>query len=363
MNLICIGTDHTQANTEKRERVAIRPDQLASSLLEIQRRLSGPQEVAILSTCNRVEFYLATTQNEEEAKRAIYHFLSSTRQLEHDFLSDLFYHRINEACISHLFELTSGLRSMVIGETEILGQAKSSYEKAIEAGTVGKYLHRLFQHSFSAAKDARTQSGITKGSVSVASVAVDLAEQIFGSLQKKTVLILGAGETGERVARTLASRGIGMTFVANRTYDRATYLAAELGGEAVNWQEWPERLIHADMIVSSTAAPHYILQRKEIEASLKARNYHPLFLVDLAVPRNIDPLVAELDSVYLYQIDDLQTIASQHIQERVHEIERCREILVSHHLKFSHWLEMTKQHAHLPAAVIEPMQMPSYTLQ
>ena len=159
------------------------------------------------------------------------------------------------------------------------------------------------------------------------------------------ILILGAGEMGERVARAMASKNVGMTFVANRTYDRAAILARELGGEAVNWNRWPERLAKADMIVSSTAAPHHILRREQIESSLHVRNYRPLFLIDLAVPRNIEPSVAELDSVYLYQIDDLQAIAAQHVEKRSLEAVRCHEILAGHHLKFSQWFEAARRAA------------------
>jgi glutamyl-tRNA reductase len=226
---------------------------------------------------------------------------------------------------------------MVIGETEILGQLKDAYAIAKDQGQTGKWLNRLFQSSFAAAKSVRTRTAITRGRVSVGSVAVELAEKIFGDLRDCRVMVLGAGETSERTARSLLGHGVHSLIVANRTYDRAAKLAAELGGEAVTWEQWEERAAAVDIMISSTSAPHYVLTREKLEALLRRRERRALFLIDLAVPRDFEPSVNLLDDVYLYDIDDLQSIAQAHLRERQTEITRSVEILKPHVERYMSW--------------------------
>jgi glutamyl-tRNA reductase len=226
---------------------------------------------------------------------------------------------------------------MVVGETEILGQLKDAYDIARTQGQTGKWLNRLFQSSFAAAKSVRSRTAITRGSVSVGSVAVDLAEKIFGDLRGCRVMVIGAGETSERTARALLSHGLPSLLVANRTHERAAALAAELGGEAVRWEEWEARAVDVDIMISSTSAPHYVLTAEKLNALRHHRARRPLFLIDLAVPRDFEPAINLLDDVYLYDIDDLQSIAQGHLRERQTEIVRSVEILKPHVDRYLHW--------------------------
>jgi glutamyl-tRNA reductase len=226
---------------------------------------------------------------------------------------------------------------MVVGETEVFGQLKDAYDVAHSHQQTGKWLNRLFQSSFAAAKSVRTRTGITRGHVSVGSVSVELAEKIFGDLKKCRVMVIGAGDTGERTARSLQRHGVPTILVANRTFDRAQQLADELGGEAVKWEDWEDHAIEADIMISSTSAPHYMLTREKLETLLPRRGHRPLFLIDLAVPRDFEPSINLLDDVYLYDIDDLQSIAHAHLRERQTEIVRSVEILKPHVERYMAW--------------------------
>jgi len=226
---------------------------------------------------------------------------------------------------------------MVVGETEILGQLKEAYDAARKNGQTGKWLNRLFQSSFAAAKSVRSRTAITRGSVSVGSVSVELAEKIFGDLRGCRVMVIGAGETSERTARSLLGRGVPSILVANRTFERASALAEELGGEAVHWEEWEERALEIDIMISSTSAPHYVLTQEKLEGLLKRRERRSLFLIDLAVPRDFEPSINLLDDVFLYDIDDLQSIAHSHLRERQTEIARSMEILKPHVERYVEW--------------------------
>jgi glutamyl-tRNA reductase len=239
--------------------------------------------------------------------------------------------------VEHLYSVAAGLKSMVVGETEVFGQLKDAYDVAQTHGQTGKWLNRLFQSSFAAAKSVRSRTAITRGHVSVGSVSVELAEKIFGDLRGCRVMVIGAGETGERTARTLLRQGVSTLFVANRTHERAQTLAAELGGEAVHWDQWEERAIGTDIMISSTSAPHYVLTRERLKALLPRRGRRPLFLIDLAVPRDFEPSINQLDDVYLYDIDDLQSIANHHLAERQTEIARGLEILKPHVARYMEW--------------------------
>jgi glutamyl-tRNA reductase len=339
MNLFCLGLTHDTADVARREILAFSPEQSAHALHHFS-SAHPDHEWVLLSTCNRTEFYVAAPDDPVRTRRAILDYLREVRGVDAGIESLLHFHR-DEACVKHLFEVASGLQSMVVGETEIFGQTKTAYERAVEARATGKYLNRLFQHSFAAAKHARSASGITRGTVSVASVAVELAGSIFGDFGETRVLVLGAGETSERVARVLAAKGVRSIFVANRTFERASQLAQELAGEAVRWEQWESWITHADIMISSTAAPHHLLDREKLLQWMPKRNYRPLFLIDLAVPRDFDPSVSSIDSVYLYDIDDLQGIAAQHLAARQQEIEKCRLLLHRHEEKFWHWFHQS----------------------
>jgi glutamyl-tRNA reductase len=229
--------------------------------------------------------------------------------------------------LQHLFKVACGLDSMVLGETEILGQLKKAYDLAFRHRHTGTRLNKAFQRAFNVAKHVRTETNIQRGSVSVASVAVELAEKIFSSLDDREVLVIGAGETSEKTARALLSRGARTIIVANRSHDRAVALANELGGRAVQFDDWAGEFQKIDIAISSTSAPHHILDRARLEPLMKLRHYRPLLLIDIAVPRDIDPEVNFLENVYLYNIDDLQAIADDYLKLRREEIARCEQII------------------------------------
>jgi glutamyl-tRNA reductase len=229
--------------------------------------------------------------------------------------------------LHHLFKVACGLDSMVLGETEILGQLKKAYELACRHRHTGTRLNKAFQRAFHVAKHIRTETNIQRGSVSVASVAVELAEKIFSSLNDREVLVIGAGETSEKTARALLSRGARSIIVANRSHDRALALANELGGRAVQFDDWAGEFEKIDIAISSTSAPHHILDRAKLEPLMKLRHHRPLLLIDIAVPRDIDPEVNFLENVYLYNIDDLQAIADDYLKQRREEVARCEQII------------------------------------
>lgn len=333
-HVICGGLTFEAVPVELREKVAFRDAQLPQALEEMKRVL-GLNEAVLVSTCNRVEYFGATNQP-EHAIAAWPEFLRRFHALTDDFSPHSFQLR-DVPCVEHLFSVASGLKSMVIGETEILGQLKDAYEVARTQGQTGKWLNRLFQSSFAAAKSVRTRTAITRGHVSVGSVSVELAEKIFGDLQGCRVMVIGAGDTSERTARSLLSHGVKSILVANRTFDRASALAKILGGEAVHWEEWEDHALNVDIMISSTSAPHYVLTQTKLEALLKRRERRPLFLIDLAVPRDFEPSINLLDDVFLYDIDDLQSIAHSHLRERQTEITRSMEILKPHVERYMAW--------------------------
>jgi glutamyl-tRNA reductase len=333
-HLVCGGLTFEAVPVELREKVAFREAQLPDALRSLKATL-GLQEAVLVSTCNRVEYFGATTEP-DRAVQAWPEFLRRFHAINDDF-ARLSFQLLDAACVEHLYAVASGLKSMIVGETEVLGQIKDAYDIAQTEGQTGKWLNRLFQSSFAAAKSVRSRTGITRGHVSVGSVSVELAGKIFGDLRTCHVMVIGAGETGERTARTLLRQGVSTLFVANRTHERAQTLAAELGGEAVHWEQWEEHAIGTDIMISSTSAPHYVLTRERLKALLPRRGRRPLFLIDLAVPRDFEPSINQLDDVYLYDIDDLQSIANHHLAERQTEIARGLEILKPHVARYMEW--------------------------
>ena len=335
MNVICLGISHRTASVELREKFAVADADLADAADRLG-EMRGISESVILSTCNRVELF-AATDDVALGFESLDRFLAM-RASEHHYDPHIFYRHDSPQSIRHLFRVVSGLESMVLGETEILGQVKRAYAAASVNGKTARHLNKLFQRAFNVAKDVRTNTNITRGPVSVGSVAVDLAEKIFGRLASCKVMILGAGETSEMTARALRSRGVRSLFVANRTQDRAAALAAELGGEAIRFDEWEGPLGEMDIVIGSTAAPHPVLTREKLAPVMKHRKDRPLFVIDLAVPRDVEPAVNKLDGVYLYDIDSLQAIAEQSMEIRRKELAVCEEMIERHVHDFTQWL-------------------------
>ncbi len=325
MSLVVIGLSHHTAPVVVRERFAFAEAGIPGALQSL--RDSGiADEAVILSTCNRVEIYAVTPLEPPGAFTALQQFLVSCHDYR-DPLTDEVYRISEPQSVQHLFKVACGLDSMVLGETEILGQLKKAYDLALKNGHTGGRLNKAFQRAFNVAKQIRTETNIQRGSVSVGSVAVELAEKIFSELGEREVLVIGAGDTSEKTARALLSRGARSILVTNRSHDRAVALAAELGGRAVSFEDWSAEFAHVDIVISSTAAPHYILDRARLEPMMKLRRNRPLLLVDIAVPRDIEPEVNFLDNVYLYDIDDLQAIADDYLKQRQEEVARCEKII------------------------------------
>ena len=324
MNLFCVGLSHHNADVEAREYFA--------GHVESDRALRncGCNEALVLSTCNRVEVYAACEKrvSTDEIARCLVR-----DDLPHRFAPP-FYRYEGEKCAQHLFRVTSGLDSMVVGETEILGQAKKAYEAARATDAAGRYLHRLFQRAFRVAKQVRTHTEITRGAVSVGSVAVDLAHKIFGDLQNCKVLVLGAGETSDRTIRALVSRGVADLRVSNRSPERGEALALAVNGRAIAFEQWLEQCREVDILITSTASEVPLLWQEKLAPMLRERIDRPLFIIDIAVPRDVAPDVNALDGVYLYDIDSLQSIAEQSLATRRAQVAAAEQIISQHVAEF-----------------------------
>jgi glutamyl-tRNA reductase len=333
MEIVCVGLSHHTAPVELREKFAIAEHAVGSSAVELS-RTPGIAEAVIVSTCNRVEFY-AAGEKPDEAYDAISRFIAA-RSVDPN--ADAFFFHRAQRSIQHLFRVVSGLDSMILGETEILGQVKKAYQAAQGAGATGRHLNKLFQRAFNVAKEVRTNTNITRGSVSVGSVAVELAEKIFGRLRECHVMILGAGETSELTAGALQARGVKAIFVANRTYDRATELAAKMGGKAIQFDDWSKSFHEVDILIGSTAAPHPVVTVEKLAPLMRHRPDRPLFCIDLAVPRDFEAAVNDLEGVYLYDIDSLQQIADESMAVRKQEVVVCERLIDRHVTDFAAWL-------------------------
>jgi len=325
MPTIVVGLSHRTSPVELRERFAFAEARIPESL-ELLRGKSIADEAVILSTCNRVEIYAATNLELVRAFGELKEFLVDVHEYK-DPLQNELYSLGEPQSLQHLFRVACGLDSMVLGETEILGQLKKAYDLALQHGHTGARLNRAFQRAFNVAKHIRTETNIQRGSISVASVAVQLAEKVFSSLNTHEVMVIGAGDTSEKTARALLSRGARNIIVANRSFERAQVLAGELGGRAVQFDNWAKEFEKIDIVLSSTAAPHPILDRARLEPLMKLRRNRPLVLIDIAVPRDVDPEVNFMENVYLYNVDDLQAIANDYLQQRKEEIARCEAII------------------------------------
>jgi len=334
MHLLTIGLTHRTAPVQVRERIALAPEHLPVALDELV-SLESVNEASILSTCNRTEMFIVVDDPENLAPRNWFMQLDSGSA---DALAPLVHQLSGEQAARHLFRVAAGLDSMILGEPQILGQVKQSYEVARQAGTVGKYLNQLFQNAFATAKAVRTDTAIGSNPVSVAYAAATLSRQIFGELNDATVLLVGAGETIELTARHLQQAGATEFIVANRTQARAEQLATELGGQAISLSMLPDHLHRADVVVTSTAADLPLIGKGAVERALKKRRHRPMFMVDLAVPRDIEAEVEQLRDVYLYTVDDLQQVVQENLRSREVAAEEAEQIINSRVRAFSDWL-------------------------
>jgi glutamyl-tRNA reductase len=314
------------------------PEGRAASVLRELVSTEHIHEAVALSTCNRTELYL-TVGDDVEAETTALGDLARQADIRPTELVAHLYSLRNKDAARHLFRVTAGLDAMVVGETEIQGQVKRAYELALVEGTTSAVMNRLFREALAAGKRIRTETSIGSGHVSVSSVAVQLARETLGDLAGRHVVIVGAGETGELTAQALVEAGVDSVFVANRHYDRAIGLAQRFGGKAVRFDDRPAELVRADIVVSSTGSPHHIVEREELEAVVESRRARPLLLIDIAVPRDIDPNVAGLEGVVLRDIDDLQRVVERNLSGRAAEAQRA-EALIDHELeRFTRWLE------------------------
>jgi glutamyl-tRNA reductase len=318
-----VGATHHTAPLELRERLALDPARL-EEFRQALAAIDGLPEHAVLNTCNRVEFY--GVARDPAALTALQDTFCAFQGLPSGAFAGICDQASGPAAIHHLIEVAAGLDSQLIGENEIFGQVKDAYAAALAAGSAGPVLHRVFQKTFQAAKTVRSSTGITTGQVSVANVAVELALTIFGELTEARVLLLGAGEIGEKTARAFLSRGAGTLTVSSRTLGRAMELATALDATALPFENFPAHLADFDVVVCSTAAPHAIITREELAPAMRRRPARPLFCIDLALPRDIDPAVTRLQNVYLYNLDDLARIARENLATRTAELGKARAI-------------------------------------
>jgi glutamyl-tRNA reductase len=334
MPLFTIGISHRTAPIEIRERVAIPRTEYSARVGEL-RDLPGVEEVLILGTCNRTEIYCLSSQ---DGKETLLDWIHRSNGLSPGQLDQHFYAHEGEEAARHLIRVASGLDSLVLGETQILGQLKEAWQQAHDAGSLGKVLDRLFQHTFASAKVIRTRSGISEHPVSVAYTAVVLARQIFGDLDTKTVVLVGAGEMVQLCGRYLRDHGIAQLLILNRSLARAEELAAELDATPMALDRLGEALPQADILFSSTASAEPVIRKADIKTALRRRRHRPMFLVDIAVPRDIEPEITDLKDVYLYTIDDLQQVVDENLQQRSEAAELAQTDVDEAVAAFMRWL-------------------------
>ena len=334
--ILALGVSHRTAPLELRERLALTEGRAVGVIGELTDS-AQVQEAAALSTCNRTELYLVATDPVEAESLALGVLAREADIRPTELLGHLYSLRGADAA-QHLFEVTAGLDSMILGEAEIQGQVKRAYELALVEGATGPILNRLFRGALAGGKRARSETGISQRGLSIPSVSVELAQRTLGDLASRRVLLVGAGETAELTARALAARGVEAVFIANRHYDRAIGLAQRFGGQAVRIDELPAELEGADIVVSSTNSPHHIIERDELELVMERRGGRPLLLVDLAVPRDIHPGCRDLAGVSLHDVDDVQTIAERNASGREAEAKRAARLLDAELARFERWL-------------------------
>jgi glutamyl-tRNA reductase len=361
MDIVLVGLNHRSAPVEVREKLAIGKSSLCEVLCDLK-RARGIWECGVISTCNRIEAYL-TADEEHHPLEIVKDFLSRRSGQPRAFFEPSLYFLKQPESVRHIFRVASGLDAMMVGEKEIVAQVKEAYEKAVEAGAAGIVLNALFQRALRVSKKVRTETRIDAGAVSVSSAAVELAKKIFGGLSDRTVMVLGAGQTSEQTLKHLVDEGVGAVVASNRSYDRAVELALAYGGKAIPLDECIEELTRTDIVISSTAAPHPILRREHLPKVMRRRRNRPLFLIDIAVPRDIEADVNELDNVYLYNIDDLKEIAEVNLRKRRQEMAKCDRIIEREVSSFVGWLNslqatpvIRKLHQHFESVRAEELE-------
>ncbi len=323
MKLVCLGLNHETAPVEVRERFALSEkalDREVVSLLEAK----DIEEGVVLSTCNRTEYYAVVNGGSGVAE--LESWICGQREFDGAREGIFYFYEAREAA-EHLCRVASGMNSMVLGETEIFGQVKKAYQRSLDGKATKGVLNRLFQRTFSVGKRVRNQTGIQEGATSVAGASVELAEKVFGRLKGSTVMVIGAGEMSRQTAQALQSRGASSVMVTNRSYDKAVELAESIGGHAVHFDSWETELKDVDVVIAATGAPHFVVKPGHVEAVRRKRKFRPLIMVDIAVPRDIDPEVGEIEEVYLYDIDTLQEMANEARKRREKQLLLCEEII------------------------------------
>jgi glutamyl-tRNA reductase len=336
MKVLVIGLNHKTANVDIRERLAFNGSKLEDGVLRLK-ELPEVNEVALLSTCNRVEIY-ASVNETAPAGENIKRFLSGFHNINRaDFENSLYIYSDSDA-IRHILRVASSLDSMVVGEPQILGQLKEAFDFALSKKTTGIILNRLMKKAISTAKRVRTETRIAENAVSISFAAVELAKKIFTELSGKSFMLLGAGEMAELAARHLVNNGVKDVKVANRTYERGCELAKEFDGQAVRFEDFTKEMVYTDIVICSTGAPAYILFKEQMQKVMKERRHKPVFIIDISVPRNIDPEINKIDNVYLYNVDDLQEVVDTNILERKKEAEKAEKIIDEEVEKFTNWI-------------------------
>ncbi len=336
INLIIVGVNHKTTPVEIREKLAFTKGKIEES---VDRLFDFPDivEHTILSTCNRVEIY-ARSSSQDSAINSIKQFICEFHELSLIELEKHFYSYINEEAVEHLFRVSSSLDSMVLGEAQILGQVKDAYSLAKNLRSTGVILNQLFEKAFSIAKKVREETCIAERSVSISSAAVELAQKIFDDLENHTVMLVGTGEMAELAAKHLISYGVKTVYVTSRTYERAANLARTLNGSALDFESFKHELYRADIVITSTSAPNFIIKKDFVEKAIQERKNKPIFFIDISVPRDIEPDINELENVYLYDIDDLHVVVSANMKEREKEAQNAMHFISQEVTKFNNWL-------------------------
>jgi len=336
MKVLVIGLNHKTANVDIREKLAFNGPRLEEGVFGL-RKIPDVREVAVLSTCNRVEIF-SCVNNTVAAADSIKNFLAAFHSITRtDFEKSLYVHRDEEA-VRHIFRVSSSLDSMVIGEPQILGQIKDAFDFALSKKTTGVLLNKLMKKAISTAKRVRTETRIAENAVSISFAAVELAKKIFTNLSGRSFMLLGAGEMAELAARHLVNNGVQDVMVVNRTYERGCELASEFNGKPIRWEDFLHELVHADIIICSTGAPTYVLLKEQMLKVMKERKQRPVFIIDISVPRNIDPEINKIDNVYLYSVDDLQEVVDTNIHGRKVEAGKAEDIINQEVEKFLRWM-------------------------
>lgn len=336
MNILVVGLNHKTANVDVREKLAFNGPKLDEGLIRIK-SISGIKEAVILSTCNRVEMY-ANVDNPPNAYESIKDFLSEFHGIERASLETALYTYENINAVKHIFRVAASLDSMVVGEPQILGQIKDAFEFSLQKKTTGIFLNKLMKKAISVAKRIRTETKIAENAVSISFAAVELAKKIFTDLATKSFMLLGAGDMAELAAWHLMSSGVREVLVANRTYETGCELAKEFNGRAVRFEDFMYEMVNTDIVICSTGASKYVLMKEQMQKIMKERKHKPVFIIDISVPRNIDPEINNIDNVYLYDVDDLHGIIDTNKLERQKEAEKAEGIIAEEIETFQKWL-------------------------